>query len=140
MHPYASICILFVWNTYHTLPPFIPKDGPSHVCKQGTFFRLIRSSVVLSSFSCICCRVLDTSSIQPGENHGKYIKCFNRKGGNSSSTWFASFEPANKQHLTEKHRKFKRKTIEKTRDLTKSHGITGEQKPLINPLGWAKSP
>ena len=31
----------------------------------GTFFRLIRSSVVLSSFSCICCKVFDTSSIQP---------------------------------------------------------------------------
>lgn len=31
---------------------------------QGTFFKLIKSSVVLSSFSCICCKVLDTSSIQ----------------------------------------------------------------------------
>mmetsp|Transcript_38078 Transcript_38078/g.77843 ORF Transcript_38078/g.77843 Transcript_38078/m.77843 type:complete len:240 (-) Transcript_38078:467-1186(-) len=30
----------------------------------NSFFRLIRSSVVLSSFSCICCKVLDTSSIQ----------------------------------------------------------------------------
>ena len=36
-----------------------------NLCRnQGTFFKLIKSSVVLSSFSCICCKVLDTSSIQ----------------------------------------------------------------------------
>lgn len=70
---YASICILLIWKSYHMLSPLLPfMDAMSAPWKPSkkdrhldTFFRLIRSSVVLSSFSCICCKVLDTSSIQP---------------------------------------------------------------------------
>ena len=65
MQPYAS---LWYGRVITTSPCVDAMSAPwSHLKDRhlDTFFRLIRSSVVLSSFSCICCKVLDTSSIQP---------------------------------------------------------------------------
>ena len=69
---YDLICIHMHPFCMEELSPLLPLSMPcpapwSHLKDRhlDTFFRLIRSSVVLSSFSCICCKVLDTSSIQP---------------------------------------------------------------------------